>query len=167
MPKILDIIIHPNPILRKESREISEKEFIGAELNQLLLDMEKTMISRDGAGLAAPQVGHNIRLVVISHNGKTMFLINPRITKKSWAKETEDEGCLSVVDKKGEIIWAPVSRHKKVNCVYIDRKGKKKYLKAEKTLAKTIQHEVDHLDGVLFIDYLDNPPDNINTTSNK
>src|SRR5680860_649846 len=167
MPKILDIILHPDPILRKISRKIKDEELTSPKISRLLLDMEQTMKNKDGAGLAAPQVGQNLRLVVINHNGKTMFLINPRITKKSWAKELEDDGCLSVVNKKGEIIWAPVSRHKKVNCVYLDVKGKKKHLSAEKSLAKAIQHEIDHLDGILFIDYLKNTPADIKTSSDK
>lgn len=166
MAKLLDIILHPNPILRNKSREIEPEELTKSEMRQLLLDMEATMKQRDGAGLAAPQIGKNIRLIVIHHNDKTLFMINPKLTKKSWARVTEEEGCLSVVNKKGEIVYAPVSRHKKVNCIYIDQKGKKKTLAAEKDLARAIQHEIDHLDGVLFIDYLENPPSDIQTENN-
>ncbi|MDI3496232.1 MAG: peptide deformylase [Patescibacteria group bacterium] len=166
MAKLLDIIHYPHPILRKKSQEINMEELKSGKLQQLLLDMEKTMKEKDGAGLAAPQIGKNIRLVVINHNNKTLFLINPKITKKSWAKEIEEEGCLSVVNKKGEIIFAPVKRHKKINCIYFDAKGKKKTLTAEKMLSKTIQHEIDHLNGVLFIDYLENLPTGIEPEGN-
>ncbi|MEI6529202.1 MAG: peptide deformylase [Candidatus Falkowbacteria bacterium] len=152
MPKELKILINPNPILRKKSVHISEKEILHPDFQSFLLDMAETMHKKDGAGLAAPQIGKNIRMVVIHHDDKTMFLINPEITKKSWAKEVEEEGCLSVLDEKGEIIYAPVERHKKVNCIYIDEKGQKQKLVAEKLLARVIQHELDHLDGVLFID---------------
>ena len=154
MAKKLDIITHPNPILRQKSTEISKEQLLDKKMKALLADMELTMKKRDGAGLAAPQIGLNIRLIVISHDKKTLFLINPKITKKSWAREIEEEGCLSVVNEKGEIIYAPVSRHKKINCLYLDEKGKQKTLAAEKLLARVIQHEVDHLDGILFIDRL-------------
>ncbi len=152
MPKILKIITHPDPRLRKKSPEIELEKINQLEIQQLLLDMEKTMLEKDGAGLAAPQIGKNIRLIVINHKNKTFFLINPQITKKSWAREIDDEGCLSVLDEKGDIIYAPVERYKKVNCIYWDEKGNRKKISAEKILARIIQHEIDHLDGVLFID---------------
>lgn len=154
MPKELKILLNPNPILRKKSNLIDAKEISQPEFQAFLLDMAETMMKKDGAGLAAPQVGKNIRTVVIHHDDKTMFLINPEITKKSWAREIEEEGCLSVLDDKGEIIYAPVERHKKINCIYIDEKGIKQKLVAEKLLARVIQHELDHLDGILFIDKL-------------
>ncbi len=158
MSKLLKIITHPNPVLRKKSVDVDVEKISDPEMKGLLLDMEETMKKKDGAGLAAPQIGLNIRLVVIYEDHKTLFLINPKITKKSWAREIEEEGCLSVVDEKGEIIYGPVSRHKKINCSYFDEKGKKKTLAAEKMLARVIQHEVDHLDGILFIDRLENLP---------
>jgi len=159
MVKQLDIIHHPNPILRKKSRDIKKEELLDKEMKEFLLDMEETMKKKDGAGLAAPQVGKNIRLIVINNEkDKTLFLINPKITKKSWAREIEEEGCLSVINDKGEIIYGPVSRHKKISCIYLDKNGNKKTLAAEKLLARVIQHEIDHLDGILFIDRLENLP---------
>ncbi len=158
MPKQLNILTHPNPILRNKSLEIKKEILLDKEMKELLLDMEKTMKEKDGAGLAAPQIGKNIRLIVISHGKKTLFLINPKITKKSWAKKVEEEGCLSVLNKKGEIIYAPVSRHKKISCIYLNEKGNKKTLAAEDMLARVIQHEIDHLDGILFIDRLNQLP---------
>ena len=110
------------------------------------------MKKKDGAGLAAPQIAKNIRIIVVNHNDKTIFLINPKITRKSWARETEEEGCLSVLNEKGEIIYAPVERHKKVSCIYVDENGQNKKISAEKILARILQHEIDHLDGILFID---------------
>lgn len=154
MPKELDILINPNPILRKKSELIDDVKILEKDFQNLLLDMEETMLKKDGAGLAAPQVGKNIRAVVISHNNATLFLINPQITKKSWAKEIEEEGCLSVLNDKGEIIYAPIERHKKVNCIYINEKGEKKKIMADRLFARVIQHELDHLDGILFIDRL-------------
>lgn len=154
MPKQLPIITHPNPILRKMSLEIIAEDINTPAVQTLLKDMEETMKKNDGAGLAAPQVAKNIRMIVVSHNDKTIFLINPRITKKSWARETEEEGCLSVLNEKGEIIYAPVERHKKVSCIYFDEKGQIKKIAAERILARVLQHEIDHLDGILFIDRL-------------
>ena len=152
MPKQLKILINPNPILRKVSTPLEPSEIIKPEFKILLADMAETMMSKDGAGLAAPQIGQNIRVVVIHHDKKTIFLINPQITKKSWAREIEEEGCLSVLNDKGEIIYAPVERHKKVSCIYIDEKGQNKKISAERILARILQHEIDHLDGILFID---------------
>jgi peptide deformylase len=127
----LEIIHHPNPILRKVSQTISEKEINSKKIKEFAFDLEKTMLEKDGAGLAAPQVGKSIRMVAIRHNNQTLFLINPKITKKSWGKATEQEGCLSVINDQGEIIYHPVERHKKVTCLYFDLNGKKKKIQAE------------------------------------
>lgn len=157
MPKILDIIKYPAESLRVPSMEIPLTDIKKPEMKELLADMKQTMMKLDGAGLAAPQIGSNIRLVVINDekSGKIIFMINPKITKKSWGQEIDEEGCLSVLDDKGKIIYGPVSRHKKVNCVYYDEYGEKKKIQAEKLLARIIQHETDHLDGILFIDRLE------------
>lgn len=153
MGKVLEVLIHPNPILRKISKEIPENEITTKKIRTLAFDLEKTMLEKDGAGLASPQIGVNVRMVVLRHGGKNLFLINPKITKKSWAKIIEQEGCLSVVDQDGEIIYHPVERHKKVTCIHYDLKGKKKKIQTEDPmLARAIQHELDHLDGILFID---------------
>lgn len=155
MSKQLDIVLHPDPILRKQSEEINLEKIQDPEFQLWLKDLEETMVKKDGAGLAAPQVGKNLRVFVIAHEGKNIFFINPKITKKSWGKIIDDEGCLSVLDKKGEIIYAKVARHKKINCSYYDEKGKLKKIQADKFLARVIQHENDHLDGVLFIDRIE------------
>ncbi|MFA5130956.1 MAG: peptide deformylase [Patescibacteria group bacterium] len=154
MPKQLKILTHPNPILRQKSDALELAEIMKPEFQTLLLDMAETMMKKDGAGLAAPQIGKNIRAIVVLKDEKPLFLINPQITKKSWAREIEEEGCLSVLNEKGEIIYAPVERHKKINCIYFDAKGQKQKLAAEKLFARVIQHEIDHLDGILFIDRL-------------
>jgi len=146
MPKLLDIITHPNPILRKKSAKI---ERITNEMKRLVLDMEKTMLERDGVGLAAPQVGENIRLIVVNTKDGPIHLINPKITRKSWRKELGEEGCLSIPE-----VYGKVRRHKKVKAVYQDKNNNRIKIKAEGLLARVIQHEIDHLNGVLFIDYL-------------
>lgn len=154
MAKALKIIQHPDPRLRKVSEEISPAELASPAWQNKLLDMEETMKKKDGAGLAAPQIGENKRAIVIAHDKKTLFMINPRLTKRSWAREIEEEGCLSVLNSRGEIIYGLVERHKKVSCSYLDARGQKKKLEASGLLARVIQHEIDHLDGVLFIDKL-------------
>ena len=154
MPKQLPILINPHPLLRKISDKINPEKIGRRDFQELLGDIKETMLKKDGAGLAAPQIGQNIRLVVIHHNEKIYFLINPKITKRSWARETEEEGCLSVLNKQGEIIYGHVERHKKVSCTYLDEQGKTKKISADKIMSRIIQHELDHLDGILFIDKL-------------
>lgn len=149
---MLNIVLHPNDILRKKSLEIKKEEISKPEFKKLLKEMTETMVVKDGAGLAAPQIGKNIRLIVVNNQDKAIVMINPEITKKSWAKEIEPEGCLSVLNKKGEIYFLPVARNKRINCIYLDEIGKKQKIVAKDLLARIIQHEVDHLDGILFID---------------
>ncbi|NCN22383.1 peptide deformylase [Candidatus Falkowbacteria bacterium] len=155
MPKELDIIYHPHPLLRKKSEELDLSLLKDPEFKQWLKDLELTMLKKDGAGLAAPQVGKNIRVFVVVNNKKSLFLINPRITKKSWGKIIDEEGCLSVVNEKGELIFGRVARHKKINISFYNEKGDLKKISVDKFLARVIQHENDHLDGILFIDKLE------------
>ena len=154
MPTILPIVINPNPILRKKAAKVKAEDLKSKKFQQLILDMEKTLVDKDGAGLAAPQIGQSLRLLIMRHDDRTTVMINPQITKKSWAKEIDEEGCLSILDSEGQILYAPVARHKKVNCLYVDAQGKKQKILAEDLLARIIQHETDHLDGILFIDHL-------------
>ncbi len=154
MPKLLNIITHPNPILRKKSAEIKK---ITPEINRLILDMEKTMLEKDGIGLAAPQIGKNIKIVIVNTKDGPIHMINPKITRKSWRKEEGEEGCLSIPG-----IFGKVKRHKKMRAIYYDKNNNKIKLKAEGLLARVIQHEIDHLNGILFTDYIPqkNLPDN-------
>lgn len=156
MPGQIRLILHhPHPTLRQISEPVAEKRFNKTELKQLLADMEETMLKKDGAGLAAPQIGVSERIVVIaSRDGKNIFLINPQITRRSWAKVIGEEGCLSVIDSRGRIIYGKVERHKHITCQYFDQHGKKKKVQADEHLSRVIQHEIDHLDGILFIDRL-------------
>jgi len=156
MPKQLTVLIQPHPILRKISEELAETELNKKEVQEFLDDLTETMFKKDGAGLAAPQVGKNIRAIAIlmEKTQEAIVMINPVITKKSWAKEIGEEGCLSVLNEQGEIVYGLVERHKKINCIYYDRQGRKRKLKAANMLARVIQHEIDHLDGILFIDKL-------------
>lgn len=147
MSKILKIITDPNTILRQKSKVLDTNEIKSSKFQELYDNMTITMLKKDGIGLAAPQIGLNIRLIVINYKGETRIMINPVITKKSWAQKTSEEGCLSVPN-----VFGDVSRHKKINCRYLDTNGKKQKLVANNMLARIIQHETDHLDGILFTD---------------
>ncbi|HPA25352.1 MAG TPA: peptide deformylase [bacterium] len=144
---MLKIITHPNPILRKKSREIKHEEILRADFKKLVKDMAKTMLEKDGVGLAAPQVGKNIRLIVVNSEDGVMAFINPKILKKSWRKKIGEEGCLSLPD-----IFMLVKRHYGVEVEFLNLEAKKQKIKAKDLLARVFQHEIDHLDGVLFID---------------
>ena len=141
------IVTNPSPVLRKKSKKISKKDIGSKEMIGLYLDMEKLMLEKDGVGLAAPQIGKNIRLCVVNTKEGPICLVNPKITKKSWKKEWAEEGCLSIPD-----VFGQVRRHKNITCKYIDKDKKIIKLDADGLLARVIQHEIDHLDGVLFID---------------
>ena len=147
MAKILPIIKNPSPLLREKSEEIDLKKIKTNELKEICADMIKTMREKDGVGLAAPQIGKNIRLITMNTKDGPKIMINPKITKKSWAKELNEEGCLSVPG-----VYGKVRRNKKINCIYFDKKAQKTKIQAQGLLAFVIQHEIDHLDGILFID---------------
>ena len=145
------IVIEPDPILRKKS-EILEK--VDDELRKLLDDMLETMYSAPGIGLAAVQVGILKRLIVIDVSKEKdkknpLFLINPEIISKSENTSTHEEGCLSLPGH-----FAEIERPAECHIKYINYEGKEKEIKASGLLSTCIQHEVDHLNGILFIDYL-------------
>lgn len=147
MSKIYNIITNPNPILRKKSEEIKPEKISNKNFQDLCDDMILTMKKKDGVGLAAPQIGKNIRLVIVNTKDGPVCAINPKIIKKSLTKAWDDEGCLSVPNTYGK-----VKRFKKIKCTYLDKTGKKIMIKAEGMMARVFQHEIDHLDGILFID---------------
>ena len=145
------IIIEPDNILREKSEPI---EKVDDELKILMDDMLETMYAAPGIGLAAVQVGILKRLIVIdiskNEEGKDpLFLVNPEIIFRSKKTSTYEEGCLSLPGH-----YAEIERPAECHINYIDYDGKQKNLKADGLLATCIQHEIDHLDGVLFIDYL-------------
>ena len=145
------IVIEPDPILRKKS-EILEK--VDNELRLLLDDMLETMYAAPGIGLAAVQVGILKRLIVIDiskdkEKKNPIFLINPEIIFKSKNTSIYEEGCLSLPGH-----FAEIERPEECQIKYIDYDGKKKEMRANGLLATCIQHEIDHLNGILFIDYL-------------
>ena len=145
------ILTEPNKILRQISNPV---EKVGQEEQQLMDDMLETMYSANGIGLAAIQIGIPKRIIVmdISENDnkkEPKFFVNPVIKNKDILKATYEEGCLSVPNQ-----FAEIDRPKKCEVEYLDYNGEKKILKAEGLLAICIQHEMDHLEGILFIDYL-------------
>lgn len=147
MSKILPILKTPSPLLRRKSGEIKKEKILEKKFQNFCSDMTKTMKEKDGVGLAAPQVGEDIRLIVINEKNGPLCMINPKIIKKSLLKEWDEEGCLSVPG-----IYGKVKRNKNLSCEYLDKEGKKNKIKANGLLARVIQHEIDHLDGILFID---------------
>ena len=144
------IITEPNPILRQVSKSVAG---VGKEEQNLMDDMLETMYAANGIGLAAIQIGVPKRIIVmdISKDEKKnpMYFVNPKIKNKHKEKSTYEEGCLSVPN-----YFAEVDRPKYCEVEYLDYQGENKILKAEGLLATCIQHEMDHLEGVLFIDYL-------------
>jgi peptide deformylase len=142
---ILDIRVLGDPILRQSTTPVKE---ITDELRKLVADMFETMHHARGIGLAAPQVGRTERLAVIEIEGEPLVVINPEILETS-GKSKAEEGCLSIPD-----IYADVERPKDVVIRAMDLDGNSYELPATDLLARCLQHEIDHLDGKLFLDYL-------------
>ena len=145
------IITEPNKLLRQISKPV---ESVGKEEQQLMDDMLETMYSANGIGLAAIQIGIPKRIIVMDiskdeNKKEPRYFVNPVIKTKDTLKSTYEEGCLSVPNQ-----FAEIDRPKKCDVEYMDYNGQKKILKAEGLLATCIQHEMDHLEGILFIDYL-------------
>ena len=148
---IRTILTEPNKILRQVSKPV---KLVGKEEQKIMDDMLETMYHANGIGLAAIQIGIPKRIIVldISKNEEKknpMYFVNPIITDKDKDNSTYEEGCLSVPN-----YFAEVNRPKKCNVEYLDYNGKKQILETDGLLATCIQHEMDHLEGVLFIDYL-------------
>ncbi len=145
------ILTEPNKILRQVSLPV---EKIGKEEQVLMDDMLETMYMAKGIGLAAIQVGVPKRIIVMDIGNRDkdkepMYFVNPIIKNKNSEHSTYEEGCLSVPNQ-----FAEVNRPSSCEVEYLDYNGNKKILKASGLLATCIQHEMDHLEGILFIDYL-------------
>ncbi len=148
---IRPILTEPNKILRQVSKPVDK---VGREEQKLMNDMLETMYAANGIGLAAIQIGIPKRIIVmdISKDDKKnqpLYFVNPVIRNKDTLKSIYEEGCLSVPNQ-----FAEIERPKNCDIEYLDYNGEKKILKAEGLLATCIQHEMDHLEGILFIDYL-------------
>ena len=145
------ILTEPNQTLRQVSSPVNK---IGKEEQQLMDDMLETMYAANGIGLAAIQIGVPKRIIVMDiskeeNKKEPRYFVNPVIINKDKLKNTYEEGCLSVPNQ-----FAEIDRSSKCEVEYLDYNGEKKSLKAEGLLATCVQHEMDHLEGILFIDYL-------------
>jgi peptide deformylase len=142
----MSIIIYPNQILREKTQKV---EKIDKNIKKLINEMKKIMLQNNGVGLAANQIGVNLSIFVAYDYEKEQFytFINPNIIKFLGQEKIMDEGCLSIPNK-----WGQVKRYEGVIIEYEDLFGKKKKLRAKGLLAQIIQHEIDHLNGILFID---------------
>ena len=148
---IRTIITEPNKLLRQISKPVKN---VGQNEQRLMDDMLETMYEANGIGLAAIQVGVPKRIIVMDickekNKKEPLYFVNPIIKNKNLLKATYEEGCLSVPNQ-----FAEIDRPSKCDVEYQDYKGNKQLLKAEGLLATCIQHEMDHLEGILFIDYL-------------
>jgi len=143
---ILDIRVLGDPVLRKPTKRVTE---VTDELRKLIADMFETMYAAEGIGLAAPQVGRNERLTVVDVEGRKFALINPEIVSSDNTTEKAEEGCLSIPD-----IYGDVKRPATVTVRFTDENGEPREETGGELLGRCFQHEIDHLDGKLFIDYL-------------
>ena len=157
---ILPIYVAPHPVLKKIAEPVAE---VTDELRKLMDDMLDTMYAAPGIGLAAPQVGVSKRILVLDvdqpkeedreafgdRRGKPQFFVNPEIVWESEERNIYDEGCLSLPGQ-----YADVERPKKVRVKFLDYHGKPQEIEADGILATCLQHEMDHLEGILFVDHL-------------
>ncbi|MGO4351797.1 peptide deformylase [Rhizobium sp. RAF36] len=148
---IKPLIILPDPVLRQASKPI---ERVDGELKRLADDMLETMYDAPGIGLAAIQIGVPRRMLVIDvaregEDKQPQVFINPEILKSSEERSVYEEGCLSIPD-----YYAEVERPAVITLKYLDRDGKEQTIDADGLLATCLQHEIDHLNGVLFIDHI-------------
>ena len=148
---VKSILTEPNKLLRQISKPVDK---VGKEEQQLMDDMLETMYAANGIGLAAIQIGIPKRIIVMDiskdeNKKEPRYFVNPVIQNKDKIKSIYEEGCLSVPNQ-----FAEIERPKNCDIEYLDYNGNKQKLKAEGLLATCIQHEMDHLEGILFIDYL-------------
>lgn len=138
------IIIYPDPILKTKTKEV---EKIDKKIKKIVENMKKIMLNNKGVGLSANQIGENLSIFIAHNNQRFYTFINPKIIKFIGKEKTLEEGCLSLPG-----IWGQIKRYPGVIVEYQDLFGKKKRLKAKGLLAQIIQHEIDHLNGILFIE---------------
>ena len=142
---LLDLHLLGSPVLRQQSPPVAE---VTDEVRRFVADLFETMHAAKGVGLAANQVGVATRVAVVEADGHRLVLINPRIVEAS-GKETGEEGCLSIPD-----LYADVTRPDHVVLEAIDEHGQPYRVELEGLPARAVQHEIDHLDGILFLDHL-------------
>ena len=148
---IRTILTAPDPRLKKKSKPVAS---VDAEVRQLMDDMLETMYAAPGIGLAAPQIGELERVIVLDIDREELktgpiLMANPEIIEASDEDATYEEGCLSVPEHYSDVV-----RPAKVTVRYLDREGETKEMTCEGLLSTCVQHEIDHLDGILFIDHI-------------
>ena len=159
---MLKLVTIPNPILNKKTTLVKKFD---ESLADLVSEMIETCRAVHGIGLAAPQIGKSIRLCIINleHMGLPPFaLVNPRIVKKSWKKIDMEEGCLSIPG-----VFGMVKRPVKITVEAQNLKGEKNSFVADSMLSRVIQHEIDHLDGILFISKMSKQTDGVASKERK
>ncbi|MFH0815081.1 MAG: peptide deformylase [Candidatus Falkowbacteria bacterium] len=143
----MDIVIFPDERLRKKAKRVILNEIKSPKIKKLINEMGRLMLEQDGIGLAAPQVGMSKRLIIVATQTGVAVFINPKILSRSWKKETAEEGCLSVPGRS-----IRVRRSTKITVEFYDMNAEKQELNATGLFARVLQHEIDHLDGILIID---------------
>lgn len=141
----MEVLRHPNPVLKNRAREVDPRSDAG--LKDFVRAMAETMYAENGVGLAAPQVGIDKRVIVFDVHDRLGALCNPVLTEMSEELVIDEEGCLSVPG-----VNVPVPRSRRVVCEGLTIEGRRVRLEAEDLLARVLQHEIDHLDGVLILD---------------
>ena len=141
------ILTEPTPSLRKRSEEVETREITTPAFQAFIDTLTRTMFVEDGIGIASPQVGKNIRVIIVNLKEGASCFINPELTKVSDAMIESEEGCLSVPGRSGI-----VKRHKRVSVKALNRHGRRVELDLSGLMAIVFQHEIDHLDGILYID---------------
>ena len=140
------LLLHkvPDPVLHEKCKEIPE---ITQDIFELAQNMKETMEVENGVGLAAPQVGQLVRLFVVAHKDGNLAFINPEITWRSEEMKEGEEGCLSIPG-----VFLQINRHESIKVRFFDEHGKEHHILAKGFFARVIQHENDHLDGILITD---------------
>ena len=144
---VYKIVVNGDEILREKAKKVGK---LGRNIDKLLDNMRDTLYAYKGVGLAAPQIGVSKRVIVVDVGQGLVELINPELVERD-GEETDNEGCLSVPGMVGE-----VTRSARVRVTGMDRGGQKIELSADGLFARALQHEIDHLDGILFLDKAEN-----------
>ena len=141
------VLTEPNPELHIRSVEVPSSDYSSDRIKRLIADLKKTMREENGCGIAAPQVGIHERVIIVDDGKGAKAYLNPVIVSKSLRMFLFEEGCLSVPG-----VWGMVRRHRSVKVTAIDEEGKPVKISGKDLLSVIFQHEIDHLDGTLFID---------------